>query len=139
MHAGLMMILLAGSQPMPAAVQQSGITEQDWRKLAAGEIVIKSTPSTRENPHSSAEGALVIKVPWRHAFEQIGRHEEMLESSSCMKAMEVILQATRDGKTLVKARETHQSLWMKATYTLDYIARSRQAPDPLASRPHRAE
>lgn len=119
MLAPLLLSLLASEMPGP--VRQTGLSEEDWGRLSVGEVVVKATSASDSRGEKTAKGAVVIQAPWRHAFDQIGLHEEMLESSSCMKAMEVVLQAARGGTSAMKVKETHQSLWMKASYTLDYV------------------
>jgi hypothetical protein len=106
---------------MPDAVRREGVPPDDWKKLAAGEIVARITPAQGQPPQSFAAGAVIIAVPWQHAFEQIGRVEQQAEYSSCLKAMEVLMRASRNGTEIIKTRETHKSLWMTAHYSLDYV------------------
>ncbi len=112
----------ASAAAPPEAVSKEGFSAAQWESLAAGEIVSLVRPSVGKPPETYAAGAVVIGVPWQHAFEQISRVEEMPEYSSCLKAMQVLMRVTREGSTSIKTRETHKSLWITARYTLDYQA-----------------
>lgn len=112
----------ASAAAMPEAVSKEGFSVAQWETLAAGELVSLVRPSAGKSPETYAAGAVVIGVPWQHAFEQISRVEEMPEYSSCLKAMQVLMRVKREGGTSIKTRETHQSLWITAHYTLDYQA-----------------
>ena len=116
---------VAGTTDAPEAARSAGYGGDQWQKLSKGRVVTRMASSQGNPPLSEGNGAFVIAVPWRHAFDQIGRIEDAPKYSSCLKAMEILMRAHRDGRTDVKARETHKTLWMSARYTLDY----QQDPD----------
>lgn len=126
MTGALALLILTTAPPSPSAVdvgalrKGEGISDDDWQRLKAGDVITHRTPSRGKPPVGEGRGAFIIVVPAQHVFEQLGRVEEMPEYSTCLKAIQVLLRAQHDGGSHIKARETHQSLWMKASYTLDY-------------------
>ena len=115
---GILLPALASAQAMPEAVKREGLAQADWKKVSSGEVVSHVVRSS--DRESFAAGAVIMAVPWKHAFDQIGRVEEQGEYSSCLKALQVLMKTTRDGRTYVKTREAHKSLWLTARFTLDY-------------------
>jgi hypothetical protein len=105
---------------VPEPARSAGYVGDDWSKLARGKVITRMASSHGNPPVSEGTGAFVVAMPWRHAFDQIGRIEDTPKYSSCLKAMEILMRAQRVGRTDVKARETHKTLWMTARYTLDY-------------------
>ena len=105
---------------VPEAARAAGYGADDWPKLTKGKVITRMDASRGDPPVSEGRGAFIIAVPWRHAFDQIGRIEEMPKYSSCLKAMEILMRVSREKRTEIKARETHKTLWITARYTLDY-------------------
>lgn len=115
-------LALASAAPgVPAAVQNAGITTEQWKKLARGEVVSHLEAGREKPPLSRGSGAFIVALPWTKAFDRIGQVENLPEYSSCLKTLQLLMRATHDGQTSIKTRETHQSLWIRAQYTLDYV------------------
>lgn len=74
---------------VPEAARAAGYGADDWQKLTKGKVIARMDASRGNPPVSEGRGAFIIAVPWRHAFDQIGRIEEMPKYSSCLKAMEI--------------------------------------------------
>jgi hypothetical protein len=119
----VLLLTLASAAPaadVPESVRSAGYGPDDWQKLAKGKVITRVAPASGPPGAREGSGAFVTSVPWRHAFEQLGRIEEMPNYSSCLKPMEILMRASRAGRNDIKARETHKTLWITARYTLDY-------------------
>ena len=141
--AAVLVVSLARSataaDDVPEPARSAGYVGDDWSKLARGKVITRMASSHGNPPVSEGAGAFVIAMPWRHAFDQIGRIEDTPKYSSCLKAMEILMRAQRNGRTDVKARETHKTLWMTARYTLDYQEDLDRREIPVAARSRGAE
>ena len=116
----LMFASRAAGADVPETVRSAGYGSDEWQKLTKGKVITRMARAQGDPPVSEGSGAFVTSVPWRHAFDQLGRIEEMPNYSSCLKAMQILMRVSRAGRIDIKARETHKTLWIAARYTLDY-------------------
>ncbi len=109
--------------PPPAEVAAEGVRDADWDSLKRGEVVVRGgTKADATTEALRAAGFIVVEAPASAAYAFVTRHERQPEYSRCTKAVEILSRDEADGgREVVKARETHGSLWITMRYTVDYI------------------
>ena len=108
--------------PPPAEVAAEGLRDTDWDSLEGGDAVVwgrnKGDATTEV---MRAAGFIIVEAPASTAYSFVTRHERRPEYSRCTKAVEILSRGEEDGgRDVVKARETHRSLWITMRYTVDY-------------------
>ncbi len=125
-----------GKSSVPTEASELGVTPVEWESLTKGKVVVRGAAG-KNGADARAAAFVLVGAPWTAAFSFVGDHTRAPEYSRCTKSVEIVARESRDGRELVKSRETHKALWITMRYTVDFVhdpaAREiRWALDPTA-------
>lgn len=118
-----LLALVAGpawAGPLPDAARERGLRVADWKKLEAGETVVRVEESASGTPGKVAVGFVLIRAGWEQVFDVVSDRERHPEYSSCLKSLVVLSRDEEDDVKKIKVREKHESMRFKRRYTVDY-------------------
>lgn len=110
-------VALAGTPPL---VGNETVTDVEWKRLQAGETVVRTAKAVGAPGGEAVIGFIIVKDGWERVFDEVADRERRPGYSVCLKSFVVLSREVSGGVEVVKGRETHEALGMKRRYTVDY-------------------